>query len=180
MKVKLLFVSLFLICTQLVSATVKVDISSKLMYVTEDLVIDGLDENTEEGVIFVTLSMYIDKGARIKVRNACLIIEGSLSGNGIIDVEDSATVTLLGDKEGRITFTNKFLADASCQQSLGGKYLRNIKEVPDGLNYSLYNTSGRLLDKGQIDGFIKTYRDIKKMYYIKVEGYKLRKILFKG
>ncbi|WP_459209784.1 hypothetical protein [Aquimarina rhabdastrellae] len=177
MKLKLFFLTLLL--TNILVANIKVDVSSKLIYVTEDTVIDGLDQNTDEGVIFVTLSMHIEKGARVKVRNACLIIQGSLTGTGFIDVDESATVTLEGDEEGRITFLNRFLADDTCQQDTDKKILKNIKDVPQGLNYSLYNMSGRLLDKGQIDDYIQNYRDPKK-YFIKVEGYRLKKIIFKG
>ncbi len=165
--------------TSIVLANTKIDISYKLMSVTENTVVDGLDENTEEGVIFITESLHIEDGVRIKVRNACLIILGDLTGNGIIDIDETATVTLEGDEQGRITFTNKFLADDTCQQTSDQMTFKDIKEVPQGLRYSLYNMSGRLLDKGTIDDYIHNYMD-PKTYLIKIEGYKLKKIVFKG
>ena len=170
---------LVLFLTSITFANTKIDISYKLISVTEDTVVDGLDENTEEGVIFITESLHIEDGSRIKVRNACLIILGDLTGNGILDIDKSATVTLEGDEHGRITFINRFLADDTCQQSIDQKTFKNIKEVPQGLNYSLYTMSGRLLDKGQIDDYIHNLID-PKTYLIKVEGYKLKKIVFKG
>ncbi|MFC5044785.1 hypothetical protein ACFSTE_21975 [Aquimarina hainanensis] len=170
---------LLLFFTSIAFANVKIDISSKLMSVTEDTVIDGLDENTDEGVIFITESLHIENGVRIKVRNACLIILGDLTGNGIIDTDESATITLEGDEQGRITFINRFLADSTCQQTTDNKTFKDIKEVPQGLTYSLYTLSGRLLDKGEIDDYIHNYMD-PKTYLIKIEGYKLRKIVFKG
>lgn len=173
------FLPLFLLCTSLAFANVKIDISSKLMSVTETTVVDGLDENTDEGVIFITESLHLENGARIKIRNACLIILGDLTGNGIIDVDDSATVTLEGEESGRVTFTSNFLADATCQQSTDQKELEDIKLVPQGLQYSLYTLTGRLLDKGTIDDYIQMYMD-PKTYLIKVEGYKLTRIVFKG
>ncbi|MBW1297678.1 hypothetical protein [Aquimarina litoralis] len=160
-------------------ANVKIDISYKLMSVTENTVINGLDENAEEGVIFITESLHIENGARIKIRNACLIILGNISGNGILDVDETATVTLEGEKKGRVTFIDRFLADSTCQQSTGLETFKDIKDVPLGLTYSLYTLTGRLLDNGKIDEYIHNYRD-PKTYFIKVEGYKLRKIVFKG
>jgi len=160
-------------------ANVKIDISYKLMSVTENTIINGLDENTEEGVIFVTESLHIENGVRIKIRNACLIILGNISGNGIIDADESATVTLEGEKRGRVTFIDRFLADSTCQQSTGQETFKDIKEVPIGLMYSLYTPKGRLLDHGTIDEYIHNYKD-PKTYLIKIEGYKLRKIVFKG
>lgn len=173
------FLPLFLLFTSLAFANVKIDISSKLMSVTEDTVVNGLDENTDEGVIFITESLHLENGARIKVRNACLIILGDLTGNGILDIDDTATVTLEGEEKGRVTFISRILADATCQQTTDQKILKNIKEVPQGLNYSLYTLTGRLLDKGKIDDYIQNYMD-PKTYLIKVEGYKLKKIVFKG
>ncbi|GAA3509641.1 hypothetical protein GCM10022393_22910 [Aquimarina addita] len=165
--------------TTMAFANVKIDISSKLMSVTENTVINGLDENTEEGVIFITESLHIENGVRIMVRNACLIILGDISGSGILDVDDTATVTLEGEKKGRITFINNLLADATCQQSMGLQTFKDIKDVPLGLNYSLYTLTGRLLDKSKVDEYIHNYMD-PKTYLIKIEGYKLRKIQFKG
>ncbi len=162
-----------------ISASVKIDISSKLISVTENTVIDGLDENTEEGVIFITESLHIQNDARIEIRNACLIILGDISGNGILDIDESATVTLEGEKQGRVTFIDRLLADSTCQQTTGLATFKDIKEVPLGVNYSLYTLKGRLLDKGQIDEYLHNYMD-PKTYLIKVEGYKLRKIIFKG
>ncbi len=159
-------------------ASTKIDISYKLMSVTENTIVDGLDENTEEGVIFITESLHLENGARIEVRNACLIILGDLTGNGIIDIDDSATVTLEGEEQGRITFINRFLADDTCQQTKDQKVFKHIREVPRGLTYSLYNMSGRLLDKGEVDDYLHDYID-PKTYMIKVEGYKLTKIIFK-
>ncbi|AXT58851.1 hypothetical protein D1816_00295 [Aquimarina sp. AD10] len=149
------------------------------MFVTENTVIDGLDENTEEGVIFITESLHVEEGARVKVRNACLIILGDITGKGIIDIDESATVTLEGEKQGRFTFINRFLADDTCQQSTDQKTFRHIIEVPQGLKYSLYSLDGRLLDKGTIDDYIQHLVD-PKTYLLKIEGYKLRKIVFKG
>lgn len=160
-------------------ASVKIDITSKLLFVTENTTIDGLDENTEEGVIFITESLHLEEGVEIKIRNACLVILGNLTGKGTIDVDASATVTLEGDKRGWITFPNQLLADATCQQSSGLKTFRNIKEIPLGLNYTLYNLSGRLMDKGNVDEYIHNYLD-PKTYLIKIEGYKLKKYVFKG
>ena len=160
-------------------ANVKIDISNKLMSVTENTIINGLDENTEEGVIFITESLRIDEGVHIKIRNACLIILGDISGTGVLDIDDSATVTLEGNKKGRITFTDRFLADSSCQQSTGLNTFKNIKAVPFGLNYSLYTLNGRLLDHGQTGEYLYNYID-PKTYFIKIEGYKTRKIVFKG
>ncbi|MFL1896557.1 hypothetical protein ACJRPK_12700 [Aquimarina sp. 2-A2] len=177
MKKLLLFT--FLIATQLGFANLKVDISYKLMSVTENTVIDGLDETSNEAVIFITESLHLEQGVRIKIRNACLIILGNLTGEGILDIDNTATVTLEGDKQGRITFINRLLADATCQQSTNQKTFKNIKDVPQGLNYSLYNLTGRLMDKGVIDDYIHNYRD-PKTYLIKIDGYKLRKIIFKG
>ncbi len=177
MKTLLPLIALFL--TSVVFANTKIDISYKLMSVTENTVIDGLDENTDEGVIFITESLHIEDGARIKIRNACLIILGDLTGNGVIDVDSSATVTLEGNEEGRITFINRFLADNTCQQSTDQKTFRHIIEVPQGLKYSLYTLDGRLLDKGQVDDYIHYLVD-PKTYLIKVEGYKLKKYVFKG
>ncbi|MBP2833626.1 hypothetical protein J8281_15630 [Aquimarina sp. U1-2] len=168
-----------LLITSVTYANTKIDISYKLMYVTENTVIDGLDENTEEGVIFITESLHLEAGARIKVRNACLIILGDLSGSGIIDVDSSATITLEGEKQGRVTFINRFLADDTCQQSTAQKTFRHIIEVPQGLKYSLYSLDGRLLDKGEIDDYLHYLRD-PKTYFIKIEGYKLKKYIFKG
>lgn len=170
---------LMLLVTSVTFANVKIDISYKLISVTENTIINGLDENTEEGVIFITESLHIENGARIKIRNACLIILGDISGNGILDVDESATVTLEGDKKGRVTFVDRFLADSTCQQSMGLDTFEDIKEVPIGLNYSLYSLQGRLLDKGQIDEYLHNYMD-PKTYFIKIEGYKLREIVFKG
>ncbi len=170
---------LALLLTSVVFANTKIDISYKLMSVTENTVINGLDENTEEGVIFITESLHLEAGARIKIRNACLIILGDLTGTGIIDVDSSATVTLEGEEQGRITFINRFLADDTCQQSIDQKTFRHIIEVPQGLNYSLYTLDGRLLDKGKVDDYIHYLVD-PKTYLIKIEGYKLRKIVFKG
>ncbi|SHJ06490.1 hypothetical protein [Aquimarina spongiae] len=177
MKTLLPLIALFL--TSVVFANTKIDISYKLMSVTENTVIDGLDENTDEGVIFITESLHIEDGARIKIRNACLIILGDLTGNGVIDVDSSATVTLEGNEEGRITFINRFLADNTCQQTTDQKTFRHIIEVPQGLKYSLYTLDGRLLDKGQVDDYIHYLVD-PKTYLIKVEGYKLKKYVFKG
>ncbi|MEW7290570.1 hypothetical protein [Aquimarina sp. 2304DJ70-9] len=177
MKTFLPLLALFL--TSITFANTKIDISYKLMSVTENTVVNGLDENTEEGVIFITESLHIEAGARIKVRNACLIILGDLTGNGIIDIDDSATVTLEGEEQGRITFINNFLADDTCQQSKDQKTFRHIIEVPQGLKYSLYNMSGRLLDKGEIDDYIHYLVD-PKTYLIKIEGYKITKYVFKG
>ncbi len=177
MKRFLPLLALFL--TSVVFANTKIDISYKLMSVTENTVINGLDENTEEGVIFITESLHLEAGARIKIRNACLIILGDLTGTGIIDVDSSATVTLEGEEQGRITFINRFLADDTCQQSIDQKTFRHIIEVPQGLNYSLYTLDGRLLDKGKVDDYIHYLID-PKTYLIKIEGYKLRKIVFKG
>ncbi|TPN82213.1 hypothetical protein [Aquimarina algicola] len=165
--------------TGLTFSTTKIDISYKLMSVTENTVVDGLDENSEEGVIFITESLHLEDGARIKVRNACLIILGDLTGNGIIEIDESATVTLEGQEQGRITFTNRFLADDTCQQSTDQKTFKNIKDVEQGLNYSLYTMSGRLLDKGEVDDYIQNYID-PKPYLMKIEGYKLKKIIFKN
>ncbi|MDY8138153.1 hypothetical protein [Aquimarina sp. 2201CG5-10] len=170
---------LVLLFTSVAFANVKIDISSKLMSVTENTVVDGLDENTDEGVIFITESLHIENGARIKVRNACLIILGDLTGSGIIDIDESATVTLEGEEQGRVTFIDRLLADSTCQQSTDQKTFKEIKEIPQGLNYSLYTLSGRLLDKGKVDDYIHNYMD-PKTYLIKIEGYKLRKIVFKG
>ncbi|MBQ4821050.1 hypothetical protein [Aquimarina sp. MMG016] len=170
---------LLLIFTSMAFANVKIDISSKLMSVTENTVVDGLDENTEEGVIFITESLHIENGVRIKIRNACLIILGDLTGNGILDIDESATITLEGEESGRITFPNRFLADATCQQNTDQKIFKHIREVPKGLNYSLYTLQGRLLDKGQVDDYIHNYMD-PKTYLIKVDGYKLKKIVFKN
>ncbi|WP_128755315.1 hypothetical protein [Aquimarina sediminis] len=169
---------LVLFLTSITFANTKIDISYKLMSVTENTIVDGLDENTEEGVIFITESLHLEDGVRIKVRNACLIILGDLTGTGIIDIDDSATVTLEGEEQGRITFINRFLADDTCQQSTDQKTFKHIKDVPLGVNYSLYNMSGRLLDKGEVDEYIQNYVD-PKTYLIKVDGYKLRKIVFK-
>ncbi|GAA4272587.1 hypothetical protein U6A24_09445 [Aquimarina gracilis] len=177
MKTFLPILALFL--TSISFANTKIDISYKLMYVTENTVIDGLDENTEEGVIFITESLHLEAGARIKVRNACLIILGDVSGTGIIDIDNTATVTLEGEKQGRVTFINRFLADDTCQQSTDQKTFRHIIEVPQGLKYSLYSMDGRLLDKGKIDDYIHYLND-PKTYLIKVEGYKLKKYVFKG
>lgn len=160
-------------------ANVKIDISYKLMSVTENTIINGLDENTEEGVIFITESLHLENGVRIEIRNACLIILGDISGTGILDIDESATVTLEGEKQGKITFIDRFLADSTCQQSTGLKKFENIKAIPFGTNYSLYTLTGRLLDHGQIDEYLYNYRD-PKTYFIKVEGYKIRKIVFKG
>ncbi|GAA3509643.1 hypothetical protein GCM10022393_22920 [Aquimarina addita] len=160
-------------------ANVKIDISNRLTSVTENIVINGLDENTEEGVIFITESLHLEGGARIMLRNACLIILGDISGTGIIDVDDTATVTLEGEKRGRITFTTNLLADATCQQSLGVETFKDITDVPEGLTYSLYTLSGRLLDKSKVDDYIKYNFIDSKTYLIKIEGYKLRKIQFK-
>lgn len=171
--------SIFLLASAVTFANVKIDISSKLMSVSENTVINGLDENTEEGVIFITESLHLDAGANIKIRNACLVILGDLTGNGTIDIDNSATVTLEGEESGRITFSNNFLADATCQQNTDLKELEHIRLVPQGLNYSLYTLSGRLLDKGQVDDYIQSYFD-PKTYLIKIEGYKLTKIVFKG
>ncbi len=179
MKTKLRYLLPILLFSNIVFSNTKVDISNKLIYVTENTLINGLDQASNEGVIYVTQSLHLEKGVRVKVRNACLIILGDLTGTGFIDIDKSATVMLEGDKQGRITFTNRFLADASCQQSTDKKTFWKIKSVPQGLNYSLYNLSGRLLDKGVIDDYIHNLRD-PKMYFIKVEGYKLKKIIFKG
>ncbi|AXT53588.1 hypothetical protein D1818_23190 [Aquimarina sp. BL5] len=160
-------------------ANVKIDISYKLMSVTENTVINGLDENTEEGVIFITESLHLENGVRIKIRNACLIILGDISGNGILDVDETATVTLEGEKKGRVTFIDRFLADSTCQQDTGNKTFKHVREIPTGVKYSLYTLSGRLLDSGIIDEYIHNYVD-PKTYLIKVEGYKLRKIVFKN
>ncbi|MHA7059815.1 hypothetical protein ACWGOQ_0021485 [Aquimarina sp. M1] len=160
-------------------ANVKIDISYKLMSVTENTVINGLDENTEEGVIFITESLHLENGVRIKIRNACLIILGDISGNGILDVDETATVTLEGEKKGRVTFIDRLLADATCQQTTGLQTFKSIKDVPQGLNYSLYTLTGRLLDHGKIDDYLHNYID-PKTYFIKIEGYKLKKIVFKG
>lgn len=176
MKAKYILLPL-LLCFQLLAANVKVDISSKLMYVSENTIVDGLDETSEEGVIFITESLHIENGARIKIRNACLIILGDISGTGILDVDHTATVTLEGEKKGRITFPNQLLADATCQQSSGEKKFKHITEVPLGLNYSLYNLRGRLLDRGIVDEYIHNYVD-PKTYLIKIDGYKLRRIIF--
>ncbi len=176
---KTLLPLLFFLLTSVVFANTKIDISYKLMSVSENTVVDGLDENTEEGVIFITESLHLENGARIKIRNACLIILGDLTGNGIIDVDESATITLEGEEQGRITFANSFLADNTCQQSTDQKTFRHIIEVPQGTKYSLYTLSGRLLDKGEIDDYIQYLVD-PKPYLIKVEGYKLKKIIFKG
>lgn len=170
---------LMLLVTSITFANVKIDISYKLISVTENTIINGLDENTEEGVIFITESLHIENGARIQIRNACLIILGDISGTGFLDVDESATVTLEGEKKGRVTFVDRLLADSTCQQSTGLQTFKNIKEVPLGLPYSLYTLQGRLLDKGQIDEYIHNYMD-PKTYFIKIEGYKLRKIVFKG
>ncbi len=167
-----------LLFTSLVFSNVKIDISSKLISVTEDTIIDGLDENTEEGVIFITESLHLENGVRIKIRNACLLILGDLTGNGILEIDETATVTLEGEKKGRVTFTERFLADSICQQSTDQKTFNEIKDVPLGLAYSLYNLSGRLLDKGVIDEYLHNYKD-PKAYFIKIEGYKLKKIVFK-
>jgi len=177
MKTQLFILSLLL--TSITFANTKIDISYKLMHVTENTIIDGLDENTEEGVIFVTESLHLEAGARIEIRNACLIILGDLSGAGIIDVDESATITLEGARDGRITFNNRILADATCQQSIDQKTFRHIIEVPQGLDYSLYTIDGRLLDKGKIDDYIQYLSD-PKTYLIKIEGYKLTKYVFKG
>lgn len=177
MKTKLLYLMVLIAGTTF--ANVKVDISNKLMQVTENMVINGLDQGTDEGVIFVTESLHIENGSRIEIRNACLIIMGNITGTGILDVDDSATVTLEGEKKGKITFTNNFLADATCQQTTGEKTFKNIQEVPLGLNYSLYNMSGRLLTKDIVDEYIHNYMD-PKTYFIKIDGYKLKKIVFKG
>ncbi|WP_062060340.1 hypothetical protein [Aquimarina longa] len=176
MKKYLLLLVVFL--TNITFANTKIDISYKLMSVTENTIIDGLDENTEEGVIFITESLHLEDGVRIKIRNACLIILGDLTGTGIIDIDDTATITLEGEEQGRITFIDRFLADDTCQQSIDQKTFKHIKELPQGLKYSLYNMSGRLLDKGAIDDYIQNYVD-PKTYLIKVEGYKLKKIIFK-
>ncbi len=176
---KKILLLLTLLITTLVNANVKIDITSKLMFVTEDTIIDGLDENTEEGVIFITEFLHLEQGARVKVRNACLIILGDITGTGVLDIDDTATVTLEGEKQGRFTFINRFLADAACQQNTGLKTLKKIKEVPQGLSYSIYTLTGRLLDSGIVDDYIQNYVD-PKTYFIKIEGYKLRKIVFKG
>ena len=176
MKTFLPILALFL--TSITFANTKIDISYKLMSVTENTIVDGLDENTEEGVIFITESLHLEAGVRIKIRNACLIILGDLTGNGILDIDETATVTLEGQEQGRITFIDRFLADDTCQQSTDQKTFKDIKDVPQGLNYSLYNMSGRLLDKGNIDDYIQNYVD-PKTYLIKIEGYKLKKIIFK-
>ncbi|TSE09609.1 MULTISPECIES: hypothetical protein [Aquimarina] len=176
---KTLLPLLVLFITSVTLANTKIDISYKLMSVTENTIVNGLDENTEEGVIFITESLHLEDGVRIKVRNACLIILGDLTGNGIIDIDDTATVTLEGQEQGRITFIDRFLADDTCQQSTDLKTFKDIKEVPQGLNYSLYNMSGRLLDKGEVDDYIQNYLD-PKTYLIKIEGYKLKQIVFKG
>lgn len=165
--------------TTLAFSNVKIDISYKLMSVTENTVINGLDENTEEGVIFITESLHIENGVRIKVRNACLIILGDISGTGILDIDETATVTLEGDKKGRITFIDNFLADSTCQQTTGLKTFKDIKEIPMNTTYSLYTLTGRLLEKSIVDEYIHNYID-PKTYLIKVEGYELRKIQFKG
>ncbi len=168
-----------LLFTSVMFANLKIDISYKLMSVTENTIIDGLDENSDEGVIFITESLHVENGSRIQIRNACLIILGDLTGNGIIDIDGSSTVTLEGDEKGRITFTDRFLADNTCQQSVDEKEFENIKEVAQGLNYSLYTLSGRLLDKGEVDDYIQNYMD-PKTYLIKIQGYKLTKIVFQG
>ena len=160
-------------------ANTKIDISSKLTAVHENTTIDGLDENLNEGVIFITESLHIENGARIKVRNACLVILGDISGKGILDIDESATVTLQGSRMGNITFINQFLADDTCLQNTGDQTFESIKEVPLGLNYSLYSLSGRLLERSEVDEYIHNYMD-PKTYLIKVEGYKMRKIIFKG
>ena len=160
-------------------ANVKIDISYKLMSVTENTVINGLDENTSEGVIFITESLHLEEGVRIEVRNACLIILGDISGTGTLDIDESATVTLEGYKQGKITFTDRLLADSTCQQTTGAETFKDIKEVPLGINYSLYTLSGRLLDRGITDEYLHQYID-PKTYLIKIDGYKLRKIVFKG
>lgn len=170
---------LMMMTATLTFANVKIDITSKLMSVVEDTVIDGLDENANEGVIFITESLHLEAGARLKIRNACLVILGDLTGSGVIDVDDSATITLEGDESGKISFINRFLADNTCQQFSGQKTFKDIKEVPQGLNYSLYTMAGRLLDKGKVDDYIHNYID-PKTYLIKIEGYKLKKIIFKG
>jgi hypothetical protein len=169
---------LVLFLTSISFANTKIDISYKLMSVTENTIVDGLDENSEEGVIFITESLHLEDGVRIEVRNACLIILGELTGNGIIDIDSTATVTLEGEEQGRITFINRFLADDICQQTTDQKTFKHIKEVPLGTKYSLYNMSGRLLDKGEVDEYIQNYVD-PKTYLIKIDGYKLKKIIFK-
>ncbi|KAA1248175.1 hypothetical protein [Aquimarina sp. RZ0] len=177
MKIFLPLLTLFF--TSATFANVKIDISYKLMSVTENTIINGLDENTEEGVIFITESLHLENGARIKIRNACLIILGDISGTGILDVDETATVTLEGDRKGKITFIDRFLADSTCQQNTGLQTFEDIKEVPEGIKYNLYTLTGRLLEHGLIDEFIHNYVD-PKTYFIKIEGYKLRKIVFKG
>lgn len=172
----LLFVLLFSSAT---FANIKIDISSKLMSVTENTVVNGLDESSEEGVIFITESLHIENGARIEIRNACLVILGNISGTGILDIDETATVTLEGEKKGRITFIDRLLADSTCQQNSGLQTFKDIKEVPLGLNYSLYTLEGRLLDRSVVDEYIHNYMD-PKTYLIKIDGYKLRKIVFKG
>ncbi|UZO80037.1 hypothetical protein NBT05_13905 [Aquimarina sp. ERC-38] len=159
------------------NATTKIDISSKLMAVYENTTIDGLDENLNEGVIFITESLHIENGSRIQIRNACLVILGDISGKGILDIDASATVTLQGDRMGNITFTNQFLADDTCLQTTGDKTFKHIREVPLGISYSLYTLSGKLLIRSEVDEYIHNYLD-PKTYLIKIEGYKTRKIVF--
>ncbi|WP_378187273.1 hypothetical protein ACE939_02855 [Aquimarina sp. W85] len=175
---KILLITL-LMSTQLGFSNLKVDISYKLMSVSENTVIDGLDETSNEAVVFITESLHLEQGVRIKIRNACLVILGDLTGEGILDIDDTATVALKGEKKGRLTFINRLLADDICLQNSDQKRFTNIKNVPQGLNYSLYNLNGRLMDKGIIDDYIHNYRD-PKTYLIKIDGYKLRKIVFKG
>lgn len=160
-------------------SNVRVDISYRLMQVTENIIIDGLDQSSEEGVIFVTESLHIENGSSVEIKNACLIILGDLSGAGTLNIHSSSTVMLEGDKQGKVTFLNRYLADDTCQYSTGTKSFKDITEVPEGLRYSLYSPEGRLLDKGIIDDFIKYNFISAKTFVIKIEGYKSKKIVFK-
>jgi len=173
------YISLLLVLTTtLMVANTKVDISYKLVAVYENTVIDGLAENAEEGAIFITESLHLQDNAVLKIKNACLLITGDLTGNGSIEIDDSATVMLQGEESGKITFLKNVLADDTCQQSSGEKSFQFVTQLPRGLRYSVYTKdTKRLVFKGEVDDYL-VYLSDKKPYYIKVEGYKLREITF--
>ena len=154
------------------------DLSATLNHIKVATTIDGSAAIYKGIKEFSVDHIHVDQGVTLVIKNACVLVTETLTGGGTIIIEDSATLNLTGKQQGTITFKNRLLADQYCLQNSSEKTFNSLKEIPKGTPYSLYTTSGMLINKGVIDRYLLSYKD-PYQYLIKVVGYKEKQIVFK-
>ena len=171
--------SLILCLITTVTYAKRINLSKALSAVHQKLVIDGNDIDTNGEKQFVVDQIRIYQGGQLIIKNACILVKGDLIGDGLLTIEDSATLTVKGSRKGSVYFDKRLLADDFCLQTSDQKTFDSLKEVPKGTAYVLYSLDGRLVNTAKVDRYILKYKD-SHTYIIKVEGYKKRLIQFNG